>query len=195
MINLYTDFVHTVVVEGKAYKVFPFFNRVLEIYDIAEDEGMSEEDIVQTQFYILTKGKYTVDANTAAEVVRETLEQVNNVGRKSGGSKRTYDFNEDAFLIYAAFRQVYGIDLLEERDRLHYQAFLAMFSALPSDTRIAQVMQIRAKDIPKRTKHNSEEIQNLLRLKAQWALKPKSGDTLQDGLWKMYEALYKKAGE
>ena len=56
--------------------------------------------------------------------------------RKGGGSKRRttrrgYCFLKDAPLIYAAFRQQYGINLRQTpNDSLHWWEFLAMFEAL-----------------------------------------------------------------
>lgn len=72
--------------------------------------------------------------------------------RKGGGSKRRttrrgYCFLKDAPLIYAAFRQQYGINLrLTSNDSLHWWEFLAMFEALDENTRMAKVMYWRTCD-------------------------------------------------
>lgn len=72
--------------------------------------------------------------------------------RKGGGSKRRttrrgYCFLKDAPLIYAAFRQQYGINLRQTpNDSLHWWEFLAMFEALDENTRMAKVMYWRTCD-------------------------------------------------
>ena len=64
-------------------------------------------------------------------------------GRKS--ASHTLDFSFDAGLIYAAFREVYGIDLLSEQNAdLHWHVFLALLRALPDECRLCRVMSLRA---------------------------------------------------
>lgn len=61
--------------------------------------------------------------------------------------RRGYCFLKDAPLIYAAFRQQYGIDLRQTlNDSLHWWEFMAMFEALDENTRMAKVMYWRTCD-------------------------------------------------
>lgn len=69
-------------------------------------------------------------------------------GRREQGaetSKRAYDFEVDANMIYAAFRQAYKIDL--NRERLHWWEFKALFSALPESCQIVKIMEYRTMDL------------------------------------------------
>ena len=59
------------------------------------------------------------------------------------GSKRVYSLIHDAEYIYASFRQAYGIDLFEERGRLHWKKFNALLNGLPSNTKLMEVIRIR----------------------------------------------------
>ena len=59
---------------------------------------------------------------------------------RAGGGRRAVDFDADAPLILAAFRQAYGIDLADPGTAMHWHVFLALFRALPADTLMAQVM-------------------------------------------------------
>lgn len=62
-------------------------------------------------------------------------------------TRRGYCFSKDAPLIYAAFRQQYGINLRETKNYdLHWWEFSAMFEALDENTRIAKVMYWRTCD-------------------------------------------------
>jgi hypothetical protein len=54
-----------------------------------------------------------------------------------------YSLIHDASYIYAAFMQTYGIDLIEVQGKLHWEKFKALLNGLPSDTKFAEVIQIR----------------------------------------------------
>lgn len=65
----------------------------------------------------------------------------------SARPKRGYCFVQDAPLLYAAFRQQYGIDLRRTRSLdLHWWEFLALFESLSEDTKMAKVMYWRTCD-------------------------------------------------
>ena len=61
--------------------------------------------------------------------------------------KKTFDFNVDAGRLFAAFWQTYRIDL--RTADLHWWAFLELFRALPEDTHLMKVIEIRGKKMPK----------------------------------------------
>lgn len=82
-----------------------------------------------------------------------------------------YSFSQDAPLIYAAFRQAYGLDLA--RERLHWWHFRALLDALPEDCAFCRVLACRAlelKDLP------PAERRVAARLKERFALRTPSGD-------------------
>ena len=86
-----------------------------------------------------------------------------------GGSQRLTSFEQDADLIRAAFRQVYGIDLW--RDRVHWVEFSALLAALPEGSRYTETVGIRARPMPKATKYNADEREWLAKAKASCALR------------------------
>ncbi len=53
-------------------------------------------------------------------------------------------FSQDADVIFAAFRQVYGIDLTKED--LHWYVFCALFSALSEDNAFLTLIRLRTMD-------------------------------------------------
>lgn len=80
---------------------------------------------------------------------------------------RAYDFEQDAPLICAAFRQAYGIDLLAER--MHWWQFRALFDGLPADCRICRVMEYRTADtdgMPDKTKEFYQRMKRRYALQA-----------------------------
>lgn len=59
------------------------------------------------------------------------------------GGEKVFDFEIDSGRLYAAFRQSYGIDLATEK--MHWWVFLELFRALPDDTMLKKVVEIRTK--------------------------------------------------
>lgn len=84
------------------------------------------------------------------------------VPRGSGSGAPVVDWEIDADLIYAAFRQAYGIDLLVAD--LHWHEFKALFDALPDDTLMVRVIQWRS--------YKGSD-KDMLELKNTWALPEK----------------------
>lgn len=85
-----------------------------------------------------------------------------------GGTKRLTSFEQDAPLIRAAFRQVYGIDLF--RDRLTWFEFKELLHGLPEGNRYEDVIGIRARPIPAPTKYNQKEREWLIKAKQDVAI-------------------------
>lgn len=103
-------------------------------------------------------------------------------GEKS--SRRIVDFNADSALIYAALRQSYNLDL--RRDKVDWRLLPALISNVGSDTRLYEVMKIRATEIPPRTKSNAEYVDRLIRLKNTYNL---DKSDYSDGLERLFGAL------
>ena len=90
--------------------------------------------------------------------------------------------------------QTYGIDLYECADTLQWCKFIALFSALPDDTAISQIMSIRGRELPAPTKSNREEIQRLTELKLIYALPhSQSSASARRTLNGLFDMLYEKA--
>lgn len=89
--------------------------------------------------------------------------------KRAADQKKITDFEQDADLIRAAFRQVYGINLYT--DRLHWLEFSSLLACLPDGNRYSEVLGIRARPMPKAEKWNAEERRWLMKAKAECALK------------------------
>lgn len=88
--------------------------------------------------------------------------------RPEGGSERITSFEQDAPLIRAAFRQVYGIDLF--REKLTWFEFSELLQNLPEGNRYEDVIGIRARPLPAPTKYNAKEREWLMQAKQSVAL-------------------------
>lgn len=184
MSTFYESLPYEVEYGGKTYKLTPAYDNVLNMY--ASIEGTTDEEKLSIMLY------YLFDGETPQEVglLQAATDALFTSNRKKTGDddKRSFDFIQDADLIYAAFRQAYNIDLVEEQGRLHWWKFQALLSGLPEDTKFVQVIQIRTRELPKPTKYNAEERAQIMKLKQQFALEISAEERergLQSGLQKM----------
>lgn len=95
---------------------------------------------------------------------KEPAEEEKPAQRPGGASKRArrvYDFEQDADNIYAAFRQIYGVDL--QREALHWWEFRALLFALPDTCLQGKIMAYRATDVSKLKGAEKKRIQQLQR--------------------------------
>lgn len=94
---------------------------------------------------------------------KETKNKTSAAFRKN---KALYSFEKDAHLIYAAFKDQYGIDLQDIED-LHWWKFSAMFDGLKNDHPIRQIMEIRGMSTSGMSK---KQIQHINTLKEMYSL-------------------------
>lgn len=93
--------------------------------------------------------------------------------------------------ICAGFRQTYGVDLYENKE-MHILQFQAYLQGLPKNTKLMEIIGIRAAEIPEANKHNGKQIAELMRLKAMYAIQGTAKD-FQTGLGGLFEMLKAQA--
>lgn len=122
-------------------------------------EQQTIEDAVEgiTWFYLCGK-----NANSQQEAERKPH------GKPGGITRRTYDFDVDAPMIYAAFLAQYAIDLQDVQDDLHWWKFCALFRGLTEEHEISKIMGYRSVDLS--TIKNRQERERLAKLQATYAL-------------------------
>lgn len=89
--------------------------------------------------------------------------------------QQVYDYDSDATMIYAAFRQAYGINL--STARLHWWEFRALLEHVPEGTRLAQVISIRSMDtsaMKGEERKHYEKLKRLCAIGAEPEYKPKT---------------------
>lgn len=160
--KLQDDLPEGVEVDGRFYKMDFDFRNVLKMIEVMDRADLMPEAKAYKALSFVQK---------RPKNVMKTLEAVKGLlfraPRKTGGQKVT-DFEQDAGLIRAAFRQAYGIDLY--RDRLHWIEFTELLNAIPEGNRYAEVVGIRARPIPAATKWNLKEREWLMKAKQDVAL-------------------------
>lgn len=89
----------------------------------------------------------------------------------AGGEERAFDIDYDAGLVYSAFLQAYGIDLVTEK--LHWWQFRSLFDSLPDSTRLIQIIGYRTAEVPENA--TDKERQRIEKLRRAHALPEDAG--------------------
>ena len=84
---------------------------------------------------------YMIEFYKAGEKAAESAAAESSTAPSSG---LAFDYQCDAGYIVAAFQQAYGIDLTT--DKVHWWRFMALMQALPQETALSQILQIRTTD-------------------------------------------------
>lgn len=197
MVTFFHDLPCTVEYKGKQYALNLAYNDVLKCLAIREDTSIADELKINWIAVCLIKNSAQLSVRDKAEIVETVFKEYINFNKRTAKDKssiKTFDFQLDADLIYSSFMQAYKIDLIDLQNKLHWWKFLSLFNGLPSNTKMREVMQIRAKPIPSPTKHNGEEIKALRELKQYYAL-PNSicGQTYQEGLQALWNTFERQA--
>lgn len=155
---------------GRRIKLYASFDRVLAFLDVLRGKSMTEDDTEKTALFLLF-GDQRLTARETQEALAKAQKILFEPQKAKDSGPRVMDFHQDAALILAAFRQAYGIDLYHEQGRLHWLEFLALLSGIPQNTRLSEVMEIRACKVPPATKNNHEQVRVLMRAKAKYAIR------------------------
>lgn len=186
--------VETVLFEGKKYKVNPAFDVILDIQRLYKENELSAVDKLETALQMLGISRLRLlilnpeEKSKLLELIYEQCVNVKPRPQTKKSKQPVLDFDEDAEYIYASFMLDYGIDLVELRGQLSWRKFIYLFQGLSNKSKIREVMRIRDMDLPKPTKYNQKEIQNIIELKSYYAL-PVHGGGGQDGLDRLFNTL------
>ncbi|HNX63460.1 MAG TPA: Gp15 family bacteriophage protein [Candidatus Limiplasma sp.] len=130
--------IRSIVVDGIIYPVDPDFRTVLacvRVYNDPEKPDLEKALYVAQRFFL---GNVPPDMGQAfSDFLRDESQE--------DDGEQLMDFELDAGVIYASFRQQYGINLMA--DSLHWYEFRALLSGLTEDTPFGQRVHIRSMDI------------------------------------------------
>lgn len=172
------------------------FRHVLRMYDILQDKRYTES----VRMYLAMKEiVWNPPRNEEKQLAvfllaRSTL--IPSAEGKTGGGERMTDFDQDADMIRAAFRQAYGIDLYKAR--LHWIEFTELLNNIPTGTRYSEIVDIRARPLPEATKWNGKERAALIEAKARYSIKKGEEEIKRSynrGVNNLANSLLKMAGE
>lgn len=171
--------------DGKTYDIDLAFDTVLTVFDVLDDERLMDLEKAQICLNLLLKDQGYDQSKTidlwnyiyesfihveAEKSVEYDLEgNPMPVQDDDGSDVKALDLEEDAEYIYASFRQAYGINLYEERGKMHWNEFQALLNGLPEDTIMQKIISIR---LWKPSKHDDSEYKKSMRkLQKKYALK------------------------
>jgi hypothetical protein len=149
---------------GQDYPFHPYFNRVLTLLtEVFPNEMLTDEEKISITVNALSEAPPTQDVFEL--ILLELFPKP-----KHPSDKKTMDFEQDADLIYAGFRQAYGIDLFAERNKMDWRIFQALVKGLPEGTEFSRIVKLRCTKVPERTKSNSDYVDSLILAKRAVAL-------------------------
>ena len=140
---------------GKIYHIDLSFDAVLRYYEMLDDKRLTDSDKLRTAFELFFDNDATdYDfALSAFEQISKYISMKPYGHADEEGSKdqvvtdprRLYSFKQDAEAIYSSFMEQYGIDLIDQQGKLHWDKFKALFDGLGSQTYFQRIIAIRTK--------------------------------------------------
>lgn len=181
------------VFQGRRYKLDLAYDTVLNVQRMFQERKLDDSEMLTEAlkiFYVPKRDIRSLTWQERSELLQAIYdEKIQTRPRpRVGKQQKLFDFEEDGEYIYASFMQDYGIDLIEEQGKLPWQRFIALFQGLTPGTKIKEVMKYRAMDVPMPNKNNQKEIQEIMELKAYYALGYQENNGAE-GLEKLFTTL------
>lgn len=175
-----------VIIRGMRYGLHTNFRSWLEIDRLLFDSARSPENDAR-----ITALAYKILPPTFSDALGGIFEFMYPAKKESRGTAmnkkntpRAYSFHYDAEYIYADFMRFYNIDLTA--CDMHWHKFRALFNALPPESRIMDIMQIRTVRLPdikdKKTRGEYRRLKDVYALPDRRSTDEREGD-FADGLW------------
>lgn len=160
---------------GHKFRLNLAFDVVLELQNLMKESAITEYDKLELALSMLVVNRRRLkklNVSQKVELLQKIYMEHIYTDRRRSGAKgpQLVDFEQDGAYIFASFYLDYGIDLVKEQGRLSFRKFMALFQGLSEKTKIREVMSIRGQEIPSPNQYNQKEIQNLMELKAFYAL-------------------------
>ncbi|MEX2784443.1 Gp15 family bacteriophage protein [Streptococcus sp. H49] len=169
MLDLSRKLVDELVIGDNVYEMNLAFNKVLKIIELVNDEDWPDLTKPYITLQILTDVDFSqiLSLQEAVDLFKQVFDDhiklispkdsaplLDLAGNpikgkvrssaKSKSSDRLFSLKYDADYIYASFLQAYNIDLIEVQNSLHWKKFNALLNGLPSNTKFAEVLKVRA---------------------------------------------------
>jgi hypothetical protein len=158
MLKLNDPLDDSVVIAGETYHANLMFDNVMTLFEMLKDDEISESMRLSGAFILLLGKDIDIDIQEKVALFDDIFQELINpdidesdlydeLGERlpsiSSNSQKTYDLFQDADAIYSSFMKDYGIDLIEQRGKLHWYKFNALLNGLSEDTALMNIIQIR----------------------------------------------------
>lgn len=195
-------FPHTLEFNDRKLEITLYYDRVISFFALFEDKnsGLCDTEKLEIGFSWLFKQPFgrvsSVEKLGAMQILLDRY--INFRKTDETDSENVLSFTQDSLYIYGSFMAAYGMDLFAEQGRLHWWKFIALFEGLPDESKIKQVMSIRAREIPKPDGHNQKLIKQIVEQKRYYALEVPQDELKKradSALKKLFDILSAKAGD
>lgn len=175
-----------ITVNGIEHRLNMAFDNVMDALEALADKEMTEIDRIDVFLEIMVgESANDFELETKLNMVNDVIECINSEPIESQpvdldgnpmphpkrDGEQLVSFLFDAKYIYAAFVQAYNIDLIEQQGSLHWAKFSALLNALPDDTLMRQIIDIRKTDLSEIK--DKDEKKRIKKLKQQFSLENK----------------------
>lgn len=171
--NLYSPPIKWIVFGRRYVRLNTSFRTILKCYEIFADDLLNDYEKIDLclRFLVWPFFLWFLPPKKKVELFGQIYEKFIDIqGKKKQSNEKQFDFNQDADSIYSSFWQCYHIDLIGKHKNLHWWSFVALFNGLSDDTKMMQIISVRSRPLPKPTKYNAEERQQLIKLKQLYRL-------------------------
>lgn len=175
----------TIEYEGNIYKLDLSYAVFFAVADVLADDRLMSGQKIEVALDLFVIDPHPVDEGLLSAI----YDLLKDDRPKSGESYM--DIEQDWPYICAGFQQAYGIDLYNNK-RMHIMQWQALLQGLPKDTKIMDIIGIRAMPIPEANKHNAKQIAEINKLKSQYALKS-TAVNFETGLGGLFDLLEARA--
>ena len=175
----------TVEYEGITYRLDLSYAVFFAVADLLKDDRLMDGQKVSLALDLFILDEHPVSPDLLSSI----YDLLKDDRPKSG--ENYMDVEQDWPYICAGFQQAYGIDLYQDKS-MHILRWQALLQGLPKDTKLLEIIGIRAMDMPAPNEHNAKQIAEISKLKSQYALK-KSPIDFQTGLGGLFDLLEARA--
>ncbi|MGH1111206.1 MULTISPECIES: Gp15 family bacteriophage protein [Bacillus cereus group] len=172
------------------------FDNVLLMFDMFEDKTVPDKakpNIALSMLVVDNKLLEQLNSSQKEQLLVDIFKQKFDMDLNSKNSKNTLtennssqsgaeqdgdnfpdvpivDFTLDAERIFSSFLFDYGINLIHEQGKLLWSEFMALFNNLSENTAMKIAIKYRTCEIPKKTKHNEDEVKHIKKMKELYEL-------------------------
>ncbi|ARJ71044.1 hypothetical protein LP065_10175 [Latilactobacillus sakei] len=182
-----------VTINDEEHPIYMAFDNVMSALETFDDKELSESDRLYIFLGIMLHdydqelisvldfeaqvdvGKQIIDRINSEPIENQPVDlEGNPMPQPKRDGEQLVSFLFDAKYIYAAFMQAYGIDLIEQQGSLHWSKFSALLNALPDNTLMRQIIDIRKTDLSEIK--DKDEKKRIKKLKQQFSLGNKANE-------------------
>lgn len=187
-----------VTINDEEHPIYMAFDNVMSALETFDDKELSESDRLYIFLGVMLHDYdqeliSALDFETQVDVGKQIIDQINSepienqpvdlegnpMPQPKRDGEQLVSFLFDAKYIYAAFMQAYGIDLIEQQGSLHWSKFSALLNALPDNTLMRQIIDIRKTDLNEIK--DKDEKKRIKKLKQQFSLDGKGSPDEEGG--------------